>query len=212
MRARALFAGTVGALLLVVATPAAAKVGIAEARISGPGLGEGGLRMSDAATEGMWGSGIDLAGGLDGTRADSVGELGLTAADLGPRYVVTYRLNAGTKATEIVLQELYPYATGGPVTYTRPGQAVAEGLPWGGAITASWYRTSPRFFDFLVEQGLPESKHVIVADRGSAPDSMSAGPTLWGWIALALGGLVALSIAATRLRRRFSARRGLGVA
>jgi hypothetical protein len=41
MRARALLAGTVGVLLLAVATPAAAKAMIAKAHISGPRLGEG---------------------------------------------------------------------------------------------------------------------------------------------------------------------------
>jgi hypothetical protein len=61
MRARALFAGTVGALLLAIATPAAAKAMIAEAHIGGPGLGGGGLRISAPATEGMWESGIDVA-------------------------------------------------------------------------------------------------------------------------------------------------------
>jgi len=155
MRARSLFAGTVGALLLAVTTPAAAKAMIAEAHISGPGLGGGGLRISAAATEGMWESGIDVAGGLDDTRPDSVVELGLTAAELGPRYVVTYRFDAGSTAAEIVRQELYPYAKGGPVTYTPPGQRMAEGLPWGGAISAGWYQSSLEFFHYLVDQGLP---------------------------------------------------------
>ena len=202
MRARSLFAGTVGALLLTVATPAAAKAMIAEAHISGPGLGGGGLRISAPATEGMWDSGIDVAGGLDDTRPDSVVELGLTAAEFGPRYVVTYRLNAGSTAAEIVRQELYPYAKGGPVTYTPPGQRMAEGLPWGGAISAGWYQSSLEFFHYLVDQGLPETNPVVAADRESAPGTVpAAGPTLWGWIALALAGLVALSVAAPRLRR-----------
>ena len=66
MRARSLFAVTVGALLLAVmavATPAAAKAMIEKAHISGPELGAGGLGISAPATEGMWGSGIDVAGG-----------------------------------------------------------------------------------------------------------------------------------------------------
>jgi hypothetical protein len=203
MRARALFAGTVGALLLAVTTPAAAKAMIAEAHISGPGLGGGGLRISAAATEGMWESGIDVAGGLDDTRPDSVVELGLTAAELGPRYVVTYRFDAGSTAAEIVRQELYPYAKGGPITYTPPGQRMAKGLPWGGAISAGWYQSSLEFFHYLVDQGLPETNPVVAADRESAPDTVpAAGPTLWGWIALALAGLVALSVAVPRVRRR----------
>jgi hypothetical protein len=179
MRARVLFAGIVGALLLAVASPAAAKWTIAKAHISGPGLGRGDLRISGPAIEGMWESGIDATGGLDDTRADSAAELGLTAAELGPRYLVTYRIHGGgSTAVEIVRQELYPYADGGPVTYTPPGQRIAEGMPWGGAISAGWYQSSPKFFDYLVRQGLPETSPVVAADRESAPDpGLATGPT-----------------------------------
>jgi hypothetical protein len=90
MRARALFAATVGSLFLAVAIPAAAKALIAEAH-QWARLGGGGLHISPPATEGMWDSGIDVAGSLDDTRPDSVMELGLTVVELGPRYVVTYR-------------------------------------------------------------------------------------------------------------------------
>jgi hypothetical protein len=202
MRARALFATTVGVLVLAIATPAAAKVVIDDVRISGPGL-EGGLRISAPAAEGMWDSGIDLAGGLDDARPDSVEELGIEAAALGPRYVVTYRLIAGSKRPAIVRQDLYPYAEGGPVTHTPPGQRIAEGMPWGGPISAGWYRSPPEFLRYLVEQGLPETNRVVTADRGSVPDARSeAGPTIWVWIALALAGLVAASVTAPRLRHR----------
>lgn len=205
MRARALFAGTVGVLFLAVATPAAAKAMIAEAHISGPGLGGGGLRINAPATEGMWESGIDVAGGLDDARAGSIAELRLSAVELGPRYVVSYRFDVGpSRPAEIVRQELYPYAKGGPVTYTPPGQRLAEGQPWGGAITAGWYQSSLGFFQYLVDQGLPETNPVAAAaDRESAPDTVPAArSTPWGWIAVALAGLVALSLAAPRLRRR----------
>ena len=156
MRARALFAAAVGALLLVVASPAVAKVGIAEAHISGPGLGEAGLHITPPATEGMWDAGLDWAGGLDNRRGDSIAALGLTADELGPRYVITYRLDAGTKAAEIVRQELYPYAKDGPITYTPAGQRIAEGLPWEGAISTGWYQSSLKFFHYLMNQGLPD--------------------------------------------------------
>ena len=201
MRARALFAGTVGVLLLAVATPAAAKAMIAQAQISGPGLGGGGLRISAPATEGMWESGIDVAGGLDDARAGSIAELGLTAVELGPRYVVSYRFDVGpSRPAEIVRQELYPYAKGGPVTYTPPGQRLTG--PVGMTITAGWYHSSLGFFQYLVDQGLPATKPVA-ADRESAQDTVPAArSTPWGWIALALAGLVALSLAAPRLRRR----------
>jgi len=202
MRARALFAVTVGVLLLAVATPAAAKATIAQAQISGPGLGGGGLCISAPATEGMWASGIDVAGGLDDARASSIAELGLTAVELGPGYVVSYRFDVGpSRPAELVRQELYPYAKGGPVTSTPPGQRLTG--PVGMTITAGWYQSSLGFFQYLVDQGLPETNPVAAAaDRQSAPDTVPAArSTPWGWIALALAGLVALSLAAPRLRR-----------
>jgi hypothetical protein len=203
VRARVLFAGAVGVLFLAVATPAAAKAMIAQAHISGPGLGGGGLRISAPATERMWESGIDVAGGLDDARAGSVAELGLTAVELGSRYVVSYRFDVGpSRPAEIVRQELYPYAKGGPVTSTPPGQRLTgEG---GMTITAGWYHSSLGFFQYLADQGLPETQPVAAAaDRESAPDTVPAArSTPWGWIALALAGLVALSLAAPRLRRR----------
>jgi hypothetical protein len=197
-----LFAAAIAALVLAVASPAAAKVGIAEVRISGPGLGAEGLRITGSAMEGMWDSGIDRAGGLDDMRAGSARELGIRATDLGPKYVVTYRLDAGTKRAEIVRQELYPYAKGGPVTYAPTGQRIAEGLPWGVTITAGWRESSSEFFRYLVDQGLPEADPVVVADREPATTMTTAGPTLWGWISLALAALVTASLAIPPLRRR----------
>jgi hypothetical protein len=203
MRARASFAGIVGALLLVVVGPAVAKVGIVEARIDGPGLGGAGLRILPPGTEELWESGLDWAGGLDDAKIDSIAELGLMASELGSKYVVTYRLDAGTEAAEIVRQELYPYAKGGPVTHTPPGQVIAEGRPWEGAVTAGWHRSSPGSFQFLLDQGLPASDPVIVTDRETAPVPVPAlAPAFWGWIPAALAGLAAVSVAATRLRRR----------
>lgn len=203
MRARVLVAGMVGVLFLAVATPAAAKEMIAEARISGPGLGGGGLHISGQATGRMWESGIDVAGGLDDTRADSIAELGLTAVDLGPRYVVSYQFDVGPRTPETVRQELYPYAKGGPVTYTPPGQRLTAGVVM--TITAGWYRSSVGFFHYLVDQGLPETSLVAAAagPGESARDTVPAArSTPWGWIALALAGLVALSFTVTRVRGR----------
>jgi hypothetical protein len=179
MRARALFAATVGSLFLAVAIPAAAKALIAEAH-QWARLGGGGLHISAPATEGMWDSGIDVAGSLDDTRPDSV-ELGLTVSSSGPGTSLPTGSNAGSTAAEIVRQGLYPYAKGGPVTYTPPGQRIAEGLPWGGAISAGWYQSSLEFLHYMVDQGLPETNPVIPADRGSPrlpcpPLSRPSGP------------------------------------
>lgn len=139
MRARVLFAGLVAISTVIIAGPASAAADIAEANITGPGL-EGGIRIEAADTEGLWESGIDMVGGLDDTRADSVEELGLSPADLGPRYLVTYRFYGD----DLIRQELYPYAKDGPVTNTPPGQEVTAGVSL--QITAGWYQGSLGFF------------------------------------------------------------------
>jgi hypothetical protein len=198
MRARVLFAVLVAMSTVVIAGPASAKVDIAKANISGPGLG-GGIRIEPPDTDGLWDSGLDLAGGLDDTRADSVEELGLTPADLGPGYLVAYRFFRD----DLVRQDLYPYAKGGPVTYTPPGQRVAEGQPWGGTITAGWYRSSRGFFDYLVDHGLPEQNPVAPAATGEVPSGAGGVPAApWTGIVMVLVGFAALSVAVVAVRRR----------
>jgi hypothetical protein len=119
MRARLLCAGLVAISIVVIAGPAWAKASIAGANITGPGLG-GGLRIEAPDTVGLWESGIHVVGGLDDTRAHSVEELGPTPADLGPRYLVTYRFDF---SDVLIRQDLYPYAKAGPVTYTARSRA-----------------------------------------------------------------------------------------
>ncbi|MGH7253388.1 MAG: hypothetical protein ACREIE_06265, partial [Nitrospiraceae bacterium] len=191
MRARVLFAGLVAISTVVIAGPASAKASIAEANITGPGLG-GGLTIEALDTEGLWESGIDVAGGLDDTRADSVEELGLTPADPGPRYLVTYRFDF---SDVLIRQDLYPYAKGGPVTYTPPGQELTAGVNM--PITAGWYQSSLGFFHYLVNHGLPETNPVAsVATRERAPDTAPGAQTApWADIVVVLVGLAALSLA-----------------
>jgi hypothetical protein len=106
MRARAPLAGLVATSSLVTAGPASAKASIAEAtspaRGSMPGSGSS-LRTRRAYRS----PGIDVVGGLDDIRPDSVEGLGLTPADLGPRYLVTYRFEL---SDDHIRQDLYPYA------------------------------------------------------------------------------------------------------
>ena len=199
MRARVLFAGLVAISTVVIAGSASAKVeSITEANITGPGL-EGGLRIEAPDTEGLWESGIDVAGGLDDTRADSVEELGLTPADLGPRYLVTYRFDGGN---DLIRQDLYPYAKGGPVTYTPPGQELTAGVKI--PMLAGWYQSSLGFFHYLVDHGLPETNPVApVATREPAPDTAPGAQTApWAGIVVVLVGLAALSLVALAARRR----------
>ncbi|MGH2660187.1 MAG: hypothetical protein ACRDHS_11115 [Actinomycetota bacterium] len=198
MRARVLFAGLVAISTVVIGGPASAKASIAEANITGPGLG-GGLRIEAPDTEGLWESGIDVAGGLDDTRADSVEELGRTPADLGPTYLVTYRFDF---SDVLIRQDLYPYAKGGPVTYAPPAQELTVGVNM--QITAGWYQSSLGFFQYLVDHGLPETNPVAsVATGEPASDTAPGARTApWAGIVVVLVGLAALSLAALAMRRR----------
>jgi hypothetical protein len=199
MTAQVLFAGLVAISTLVMAGPASAKADIAAANITGPGLG-GGVRIAAPDTAGLWKSGIDVAGGLDDTRADSVEELGLTPADLGPRYLVAYRFGHGPGG--LIRQDLYPHAKGGPVTYAPPGQEFTAGVTM--SITPGWYQSSLGFFHYLVDHGLPETNPVTsVATRERAPEAAPGVQTApWAGIAVVLMGLAALTLAALAVRRR----------
>jgi hypothetical protein len=199
-----LFAGLVAIATVIVAGSASAKWDIVEANITGPGLKEG-VRIKAPDTFGLWETGIDTEGGLDDERAESVQELGLTFADLGPRYVVTYRFGIGRAR-----QDLYPYAKGGPVTYTPPGQELGRrpntpdflrNMP----ITAGWDQSShPAFFGYLVEQGLPVTNPVPSVASGERAADTDAGvqTTPWSTFVLVLVGLATLALIALAARRR----------
>jgi hypothetical protein len=68
---------------------------------------------------------------------------------LGPRYRIVWTVPAG--ATHLVRQDIYPYARGGGVAYTRPGQPIFDSRTIGG-----WYR-NPELKRTLVSLGLPAS-------------------------------------------------------
>jgi hypothetical protein len=154
MRRLVLLTSVVAAL--GVATTAQAKGPVA-ATIDGPGTG----------------GGISIGGnGEPGSRAP-LGNLsdqaGLFAAafgqtpdpmladrpkgDLGPRYTISYRLPGPNGEDATIRQDAYPYAQGGPVTYTAPGQRF-----FGTESTrGGWYRASSELKTTLVRAGLPAS-------------------------------------------------------
>jgi hypothetical protein len=195
MRGRVLFAGLVAMSILVIAGPASAKMAIAGAEITGPGLG-GGMRIRAPDADGLWGSGIDVVGGLDDARAGSVEELGLSPTDLGPRYLVAYRFYG---SHDPIRQDLYPYANGGAVTYTPPGQELRVGGRM--SILDGWHQSGPGFLRYLKGHGLPETDPLAAA--GAVSDNPSrARTTPWAVSVVVLVGLAALSLAAVAEHRR----------
>jgi hypothetical protein len=228
MRWRALVvAATAGVLVLVSASPALAK-GADRATISGPGLA--GPIVVDAGGDG--GGGEPGSGGRLGALGDGSGLfLAMFGADggkrladqqpagaLGPRYELAYRVPDGGATPATVTQDLYPAAAGGPVTYTRAGQAV-----FGGHTTGGWYRAPAGFATLLTMLGVPgvtavrtvpaasaaPSIQPRVADGASAQEgSRPAGY----WVAIGAAVLVVCAAAVTVLYRRRVAHAGAGTA
>ena len=52
--------------------------------------------------------------------------------------------------TQYVVQDIYPYAPGGPLLHTPAGQKVFDQTTAGG-----WYRAAPRLVDLLQSAGVP---------------------------------------------------------
>jgi hypothetical protein len=213
MRARALFVGMFLVFTVASAAPASAKGAITEANISGPGLGGGsgsiggggggGMKIEAPDTDRMWEAGV-----MEDHKSDSVAELGVPFAKLGPRYLVTYRFDFGPGARDArARQFLYPYAEGGPVTYTRPGQILSAEV-FESPLTSGWFQAEASFLEFLVENGLPQTNPVPAAaeERPAAAPATQPVPATqsapWGWILLGLAGLAALSLTAPGVRRR----------
>ena len=107
-------------------------------------------------------------------------------SSLGPRYTVTYVFGFEITTSlhldgDSVTQDLYPYAAGGPVAFTAPGQRLHA---------SGWWRVAPNLTPSLQAVGLRGLP-------GSSPATAAAGSsiasTTWAlWIALGIVGLIAL--------------------
>jgi hypothetical protein len=213
MRIRVFLAITFASLLLAVA-PAHAK-GADQATIAGEGLD------APIALTGVEGDGGSLA-----TLAEQVGfyygvfasqpDPMLDAApteDLGPRLVITWHMPSGVGTADEIRQDVYPWAAGGAVTYTPPGQPFfTTELTHGG-----WFRAGPGLVATLGQLGVPSrdayeaaaAPPSTVAPRpaiGSTPsdDPSSIAWPLVGIIAgcIALAGTALLGRQMTRRRAR----------
>lgn len=167
------------------------------------------MRIEGPATDGMWEAGV-----FDDRKEQSVSKLGLSPADLGPRYLVTYRMDFGSGPEgDAIRQELYPYAKGGPVTYTPPGQKQTweedlTGMGTSTPIPSGWFRTNSGFFQYLVQNGLPATNPLAAAAE-TAPrnePAADAAPTSqtapWAWVIIGLAGLAVLALVTPPVRRR----------
>ncbi|HEU4396738.1 MAG TPA: hypothetical protein VFU54_02725 [Actinomycetota bacterium] len=211
MKPRVLAVLAAAALLLLVPTAAQAK-GATAATIDGGGPGGlpgGPITLSG---DGEPGSSTDLGLLAQGSGLYTVvfgddpgGVLKAAPTDrLGPRYTITWTFPdpEGGKDRK-VLQHVYPYAAGGPVTFTPAGQPVLDTT-----TTAAWYQGFDGLRHQLIELGLPNRNPLTPAPKATpapapAPATPQPTPAAWPRIAAVVAGLLVLaSGAALTLRRR----------
>ncbi|MGH2722817.1 MAG: hypothetical protein ACRDI0_00875 [Actinomycetota bacterium] len=169
--------GAVALVLLALMAPAFAK-GPTKATIEGDGLsapitldgnGEPGAMEEVARLAQFSGIFHALGKGLPADRP---------AGELGPKLTITWFFPPDSE----VLEELYPYASGGAVTYTEPGQTL-----YGHDLGGGWYRADPALKEVLVEAGIPE-----LPVRSSVPSPA---------VSLAALAIAALAVLAARRLR-----------
>ena len=113
----------------------------------------------------------DPGGTLVGTGEELVPELLVSAVlparpagDLGAKLQVTYSFDGAV----IAVQDLYPYARGGPVAYSASSGKIASH-----PFTAGWHQARPSVLNLLVSWGLSPRAIGSAADR--APTAGQAG-------------------------------------
>lgn len=179
----------VASSVLALALPAQAKME-ATAFIEGPGLpgasgsGPGSLRV-----------GMSVRGGyplLSGMFFPARYATDRPAGALGPRYEVRVGITVPDQAPDLV-QQLYPYAKGGPVIFTPPGQRFL--VPRSGG----WYRAPDRLIRQLEALGLPETSPIAAPRAVAIATNEANGPPPIAWaVALLAGLLVAAAVASRR--------------
>jgi hypothetical protein len=174
-----------------LALPAiAAAKGPDEAKISGPGLGKTLTISGDGENMGnALGNFAMNAGFFPAAFHQTPNPMlpGRPKGALGPKYTITYRVPGPNRETYRITQDLYPYAHGGAVTYTKPGQKIFEGHTYGG-----WFPGGLPLKLTLQHQGLPAK-----APSSGTNMALVAGIAVPGGIALA-----AAAAFATGYRRR----------
>ena len=168
------------AVLPALLLPAAASAkGPTEATITGPGLASA---LHFAGPEGGEHalSQLVMAGGffpqVFGQSPNPI-LASRPKGDLGPRYDVTYTLPGPESATDTVKQELYPFATGGAVTFMQPDQRF-----WDNQRTrGGWYRATSALKATLVQAGLKRpARRQADSSRRAITFSAAAGALLAG--------------------------------
>ena len=152
--------------LAALAVPSSALgKGPAAATMDGPG-GGGSITFSGDEGSGPLGNLTQQSGWFAAAFEQEPNPLlaGRPKGDLGPRYTVTYTVPGPNNDTFTIRQDVYPYASPGPVTYMAPGQPLFDMETRGG-----WFQAGPELKETLVAAGLPETASVASSDDSSFP-------------------------------------------
>jgi hypothetical protein len=176
--------------IAALALPATALAkGPSAATMDGPG-GGGGITFTGNEGSGPLGDLTQHAGFFPAAFAQEPSPMlpARPKGDLGPKYTITYTV-PGAGGDDEILQEVYPYAAGGPVTYTAPGQQLYDSETRGG-----WFHGGTELKKTLVAAGLPAN-----APAAGSSDDTSFPTTTVGLLGFAL---LLVGAAAVLLRRR----------
>ena len=196
--------------LVLACVPAEAKGrDPVKAVIRGPGLAEPIVirgNMGFPLGDRYWSFALTMFG----SSSDPSSESPLSAGDLGPRYLVHY---VEPCCGHRVRQYLYPYASGGPVTYTPSGQR-ADMFQMNmdefiGSSQIGWHRVATTLgaTSYFVgwHRVAPTLLQLSVAQTGASPTAAPANskPSLM-WLAIGISALlmlIGLILIARRLSR-----------
>lgn len=181
------------AAALVLPATALGK-GPSAATIDGPGAG-GGISFPGNEGSGPLGDLTQHAGFFPAAFAQKPNPMlpARPKGELGPKYTITYTV-PGAGGDDTILQDVYPYATGGAVTYTAPGQELYEVGTRGG-----WFHGGTELKKTLVAAGLPAGLPAGPPAAASSSDD-SSFPT--ATVSLLVFALLVLTVSAILIRRR----------
>jgi LPXTG-motif cell wall-anchored protein len=174
-------------LVVALALPAAAAAkGPDQATISGPGLktvtlGGNGESMGTALGELTESAGLFPASFQ--TSPNPMYESAPTKS-LGSKYRIHFRVPGPQGGTFWIDQDVYPYAKGGALTYTKPGQRI-----FGSRTPGGWFLGGLALKQTLQQHGLPAKDPGASGTSGTSP-ALVAGIAIPGALVLAGAGLL----------------------
>jgi hypothetical protein len=119
------------------------------------------------------------------------------AVSLGSRYAITWEVPGPDGRIDVVVQDFYPYADGGPLLYTEPGTAFTDGQRAHGG----WYRAPNRLLTTVHDLGVPEPAATAKARTVPVVPVAMRGPPDDGVPWLPIGASVVVVIATIALLR-----------